>query len=476
MAKPEHVLGEKLAAVFARPDFYEVCLRRDAGAMITILNAGGVTQGQIAARTGLAQSTLSNYRRGVNTAQFTTTFEKLADGLDMPSRLRQALGLTADVTPAGSRSAAGALAGLPADTFDVQLLAEAAGRNGTAVRRRDLLALAAQLGAGAALDQSGVLERLADALTRPGALNVAVIQELEARSAGFHLLEDLIPAQGVLKLLTLHLREVSTLLSGRASDPHDELRRRLVVAAGESSLLAGWSASALGDSASARSFYGTAIKAAGEARDPAITACALTYRSYIPSAKGANGRARVFLTEALENVSDQTSPATTAWVAARHAEESALLGDKAQALRSWRRAEEAFSIADPDEDRPWTWFLNRDRFDTFRVAICLKVGKFDEAQQVAADLLARVSPAEGKRAAVIRESIASAHLARGSVTEAAQVAQNGLAIVRETEFTTWLPKFEDLARGLLRLRRQPHVRAYLEDFAITKRQFAQSPR
>ncbi len=397
----------------------------------------------------------------------------------MPPRLRQALGLTADATPAGSRSAAGALAGLPADTFDLQLLAEAAGRNGTAVRRRDLLALAAQLGAGAALDQSGVLERLAAALTKPGALNVAVIQELEARSAGFHLLEDLIPAQGVLKLLTLHLREVSTLLSGRASDPHDELRRRLVVAAGESSLLAGWSASALGDSASARSFYDTAIKAAGEARDPAITACALTYRSYIPSAKGANGRARVFLTEALENVSDQSSPATTAWVAARHAEESALLGDKAQALNSWRRAEEAFSIADPDEDRPWTWFLwflNRDRFDTFRVATYLKVGKFDEAQQVAADLLTRLSPAERKRAAVIRESIAGAHLARGSVTEAAQVAQSGLAIVRETEFTTWLPKYEDLARGLLRLQRQPHVRAYLEDFAVTKRQFAQSPR
>ena len=77
---------------------------------------------------------------------------------------------------------------------------------------------------------------------------------------------------------------------------------------------------------------------------------------------------------------------------------------------------------------------------------------------------------------MIRESIAAAHLARGSVTEAAQVAQRGLAIVRETEFTTWLPKFEDLARGLLRVQRQPQVRAYLEDFAITKRQLGQSPR
>ena len=276
-------------------------------------------------------------------------------------------------------------------------------------------------------------------------------------------------------MLTAHIREVSTLLSGRPGDPDDELRRRLIVTAGESSLLAGWSASALGDSAAARNFYDTA-SAAGGASDLAITACALTYRSYIPSARDANGRARILLTQALESISDQVSPATTAWVAARHAEESALLNDKPQALRSWRRAEEAFSIADPDEDRSWSRFLNRDRFDTFRVATYLKVGKFDEAQQLADGLLARLSPAEGKRAAVIRENIAAAHLARGSVTEAARVAQSGLAIVRETEFAMWLPKFEDIARGLLRCQRQPQVRAYLEEFAMTKRQFARPRR
>jgi len=475
MAEPEHILREKLAAVFARQDFYEACLRQDAGAMVTIFEAGKVTQGQLAALTGIAQSTLSNYKRGVNTAKFASTFEKLADGTDMPPRLRQALGLSGDA-PARSRPAADALAGVPADTFDLQLLAEAIGRNGTAVRRRDLLALAAQLGAGAAAGHGEVWERLADALTRPGSLNETVVRELEARSAGFYLLEEIIPAQDVLKVLTAHIREVSTLLSGRPGDPDDELRRRLIVAAGESSLLAGWSASALGDSAAARNFYDTAITAAGEARDPGITACALTYRSYIPSARGANGRARILLTEALDNVPDQASPATAAWVAARHAEESALLGDKAQALKSWRRAEEAFSIADPDEDRAWSRFLNRDRFETFRIATYLKVGKFDEAQQVADGLLARLGPAEGKLAAVIRENIAAAHLARGSVTEAAQVAQSGLAIVRETEFAMWLPKFEDIARGLLRCQRQPQVRTYLEEFAMTKRQVAPSPR
>jgi hypothetical protein len=49
--------ARKLAAVFARQDFYEACLRQDAGAMVTIFEAGKVTQGQLAALTGIAQST-----------------------------------------------------------------------------------------------------------------------------------------------------------------------------------------------------------------------------------------------------------------------------------------------------------------------------------------------------------------------------------------------------------------------------------
>jgi hypothetical protein len=174
--------------------------------------------------------------------------------------------------------------------------------------------------------------------------------------------------------------------------------RRLIVAAGGQP--AGKrSASSLGDFGAARNLYDTAVTAAGEACDPAMTACALTYRSYIPSASGANGRARILLAQALENVPVQASPATAAWVAARHAEESAIVGDKPQALKSWRAAEEAFSVADPDEDRPWAKFLNRDRFDPFRITTCLKTVKFDEAQQAADALLARLSPEEGKRAA-----------------------------------------------------------------------------
>ena len=428
MAEQEHVIREKLAAVFARQDFYEACKRRDSAAIITILNDNKVTQGWIAGRTGLAQSTLSNYKRGVNTAQFAATFEKLADGLDMPLRLRQALGLSGDA-PAGSRPAAGAMAGVPADTFDLQLLAEAIGRNGTRVKRRDMLALAAQLGATAALAQNGVWERLAYALANPGATDEATVREMEARAAGFHHLEEIVTAPALLKGLTAHLREVSTLLNGSADDPKNELRRRLMVVAGESTVLAGWAASDMREAAAARNFYDTAMQAANQAGDPAIASCALAYRSYIPSTKGANGRARVLLAEALQNVSETTSPATVAWIAARHAEESAQLGDQTQALASWGRAEEAFAIADPDEDRVWTRFLDQNRFDSYRIATYSRIGKLEEAQEAAAAVLSRLTQPDKKKAVIIFEDIAAAFLARGSVNEASRAAQNGLETV-----------------------------------------------
>jgi transcriptional regulator with XRE-family HTH domain len=480
MVEPEHVIREKLARVFARQDFYAVCSRQDVGAMIRILtdkdSPDRVTQGQIAALTGLAQSTLSNYARGKNQAKWASTLETLANGLDMPPLLRQAMGLSGDAARDGSRQAASAIAGVPADTFDLQLLAEAIGRNGANVKRRDMLALAGQLGATAALAQNGIWERIDNALTNPSAVDEAIIKEMEARSAGFHYLEEIVSAPVLLKGLTVHLREVSTLLNGSKTSSADDLHRRLIVVAGESSVLAGWVASDMGESATARNFYDTAIKAAREADDSAIASCALAYRSYIPSTKGSNGRARVLLTEALENISETVSPATVAWIAARHAEESAQLGDKAQALTSWGRAEEAFNLSDPDEDRVWTRFLDPNRFDSYRIATYSRIGRLDEAQEVAATVLSRLTQPDRKKAVIIFEDIAAAHFARGSVNEASRVAQCGLAILRETAFVMWLPKFAALAQGLNRWQRHPQVRAYLEDYAMTKRQFAASLR
>ncbi|SDG63480.1 hypothetical protein SAMN05421505_10659 [Sinosporangium album] len=474
MAVDQRNVQQILDRVFARQDMEEACRRQDLGAILRICNHHGISQGQLANLIGTYQGRISEYIKGKRSPSAKSTFERVADGLGLPLHLRRALGLAPDGGPGAAKRTDGLIP--VADTFDLQLLAKEIGRRGNSVKRRDMLAMVAQIGTTTAIAQSEVLDRLTYAIAKPNAMDETIVREMEARSTGFHLLEEVMPARSLIKGLTAHLGEVGTLLNGTAYDPDNELRTRLIVVAGESSVLTGWAASDIGDATTARNLYATAEKAAREAGDLGIAACAMGYRSYIPSTKGAHGRARALLARALELVSTTTSPGTVSWLAARHAEESAALGDTVSALNSWGRADEAFSIADPEEDRVWTRFLDQNRFDSYRITTFSRLGKLDEAQETASAVLARLTQPDRKKAAIILEGIAGAHLSRGSVGEAAKIAKDGLAVVRETEFAMWLPRFERIANGLRRWPRQPAVRAFLEDLAITKRQFISSPR
>jgi transcriptional regulator with XRE-family HTH domain len=95
MALPITEVRGIVERVCARQDVLDACAHRDLGTIITALGAHGVTQGQIADLTGIAQGRLSEYMRHMRTPKASTTFQAFADGLDMPSAARQALGLAA---------------------------------------------------------------------------------------------------------------------------------------------------------------------------------------------------------------------------------------------------------------------------------------------------------------------------------------------------------------------------------------------
>jgi hypothetical protein len=141
-------------------------------------------------------------------------------------------------------------------------------------------------------------------------------------------------------------------------------------------------------------------------------------------------------------------------------------------LKSWKRAEEAYGVADIEDDRVWTRFLDQNRFDSCQILMLANIGRIDEAQEVANTVLARLAHPDRKKAVYIFEDMAMAHLARGSVIEASKLARNGPAIMREVEFAMRLPRYETIAQAVRNQSRQPAVCAYLEEFAMTKRQFA----
>lgn len=471
MAVDHRQLKADLDRVFARQDALEACERRDIGALLRIFRKYGITQGRVASLTGIAQGRLSEYKSGKRIPKGASTFEAFADGLDMPAPARRAMGLAPKRESESVN--AGNVTNVQDDPYEIQLLAAAVGKVTGTLNRREMLELGATIGTAATLGRNDVWERLSYAITKPVAVDESIVREMEERSAGFHQLDLVMPGRSLSKSIMAHLVELSTLLNGTASDSTNDLRTRLIAVAGESAALAGWWASDAGDMTAARNLYKTAEKAAEECGDLSINACLLGYRSYAPSMKGAHGRSRMLLADALEVLPRSVSPTTESWLAARHAEESAALGDKRQALTSWGRAEEAFSVADPEEDRVWVRFFDQSRFDSCRISTYANIpGKLDKAEEIANDMLSSVSQFEHKRIVIVLGDIAAAHLRHGHTNEACRIAKDGLAALRESEFATWLPKFEELAKAVGPWRTREPVRAFLEDFAITKRQFS----
>jgi transcriptional regulator with XRE-family HTH domain len=83
------------------------CKRRDLGAVITVLCAHGITQGQLAALTGIPQGRLSEYKTRKRMPAATSTFEAFADGLGVPPAARRALGLAPGTADSGPLDSAG---------------------------------------------------------------------------------------------------------------------------------------------------------------------------------------------------------------------------------------------------------------------------------------------------------------------------------------------------------------------------------
>jgi transcriptional regulator with XRE-family HTH domain len=118
MAVDIPVIREAVGRVCTRRDVIDACKRRDLGAVIRVLCANGVTQGQIASLTGIPQGRLSEYKTHKRTPTATSTFEAFADGLGMPPAARRALGLAPEAAGSGSFDPAG---GRPADIAGARL-------------------------------------------------------------------------------------------------------------------------------------------------------------------------------------------------------------------------------------------------------------------------------------------------------------------------------------------------------------------
>jgi Helix-turn-helix domain len=245
--------------LWQRPDMHTALTNRDIGHLFRLVRQyAGISQTRIGVAVGFSQGKVSEYMK--NKAQVTAldVFERIAEGLGMPDPARMTLGLaprvltgvTLPATPIPARDGTPASSLLSVeqvvigsrqsdDACDVDMLTLAwiVGRLDGHMDRRTMLLIAAGLTAESAASIANPWERLALALSGNRADQEDTVERLEARTVGFHRLEETMPARSLYQSLTAHLNELSTLL--QAGLP-DRLRRRLAATTGEAAVLASW--------------------------------------------------------------------------------------------------------------------------------------------------------------------------------------------------------------------------------------------
>jgi len=374
----------------------------------------------------------------------------------MPEHARRALGLAA-AGDADEGSQASAPAG-PVAASDLLTVAWMAGTLNNHVDRRAVFQLAATLLAAPLLGVEEPMERLAYALIGPTALQEDTIAFLEHRTIGLHRIEPMFQARLVHRSIMTHLRELTALLEGHPKDP---LRPRLARIAGESAVLAAWTAWDLGEAPHSARMYRIAEVASRAADDPVIIACANTYRSYATSGPSAHEEARRLLYEARQCLPERGEDATRAWVIGREAEEAAAIGDATTAADLISQAVDAFKRARPQKERPWTRFLDEPRMNALELSTYTHLGNERRVHELADDLLATVTPAS-KRAALINADIGIAAVRLGDVTSGISYGRRSLEAVRASETSFGLWRLEELARVLSQVPRARDLRTEIK--------------
>jgi len=139
-------------------------------------------------------------------------------------------------------------------------------------------------------------DRLLLALQGSAPVDDDMVAHLEAQTAGFHELERQLPGRALFPKLDAHLDGLAEMLRGQMSPAR---RRRLIRAAGDAAVLAGWIAWDMHNPVASMRLYKTASVAAHEGEDPALLACLLAYRSYAIGVNGDHRTAVAMLSEAV---------------------------------------------------------------------------------------------------------------------------------------------------------------------------------
>jgi transcriptional regulator with XRE-family HTH domain len=416
--------------VCARPDVLDACARRDLGTVVAALGSGGLTQGQISALTGISQGRLSEWMTGKRKPAKQSTFEKFANGLDLPPAARRAMGLAVASPAASASPMAPADAGLayPGTATD-------ATRNVSLLWRADLADVTA-LQRGQASPRAwndASLRWLVDPGRMPDdqpthAVRIAMsdVERFRATVDMFAQLDDRFGGGHARQALIQYLStDAERMLNGRYSDT---VGRALFGAVAEATLLGAWmSYDSAPASALAQGYFVQALALAQAADDRLLGASILDAMSHQATFTGRFTEAANLARAALTGTRGIATPTLTAHFHTMEARALARLGDAKACDRALSEAVREFERSSPGNDPPWFQYFNESELSA-EFGHCMRdLGRTPDAARYADSSLKETSGGQFVRSDFfVSLVLADSHLAAGDIEQACSVTLTAL--------------------------------------------------
>lgn len=252
--------------VLERPDFVQACAQRDLGMILTLAKrwgGEGFSASHLARRCELTVSRVQDYISGRVRAQHIEIFERVADGLHIPSVM---LNLGPRPWETSERSSDSAVA--------VHHPCTSTTNGDPSVLRRDFIKLGASV-AGTTL--AGDVPSMASA-TSGNRVGTTTIEALRANLAQLRGLDNYLGGADTFPMYEAEVERIAQLIEGGAFS--DAAGRELLSVFAEHAQQAGWAAFDAGLHQKARQLFEHSFGVAQEAGSPDLAANALALRSY----------------------------------------------------------------------------------------------------------------------------------------------------------------------------------------------------
>jgi transcriptional regulator with XRE-family HTH domain len=353
------------AAPWNRPDVRDALAQGDWPVVLRAFLDNGLSQTEIAERTGLSQSQISRLTSGRSRTPGMKTVKALCDGLTVP---RQLAGLLDDISQE--------------DDTD----------------RRQFLGGSLGVLAAAAIPRSVLGDE----------------QLLIATSLSYRQLEQRTPARILARPVTGHL----SLACDLASRADGKQKARLSAAVSEAAGLAAWLHADLAEPAQARHYYKMSVAAAQQAQHPLLAVYMQGSFGHYATTTGDAVNGLRLIRDATGRLPRSAPHTARAWLASLEAVSLGYLGDR-DALKA---LDDALRYADASGDPVWPWVFQFDAttIASYRAIAASRLGLPKMASETfgIADGAAR-SP---KQAAIVTTEHARAMAADGHLEQACALA------------------------------------------------------